>query len=84
MSADDLLARLRRPITRVNAEVTLLAEAALQAADKIERLHAQIAQMRREHNAEIREIERDARHEILDAVAEERWKVTQGDKYGSY
>lgn len=73
MSTDDLLARLRRPITRVNAEVTLLAEAALQAADKIERLHAQIAQMRRDHNAEIR-----------DAAAEERWKAAQGDEYGSY
>ncbi len=84
MSTDDLTARLRRPITRVNAEVTLLAEAASQAAAEIERLHAQIAQMRRDHNAEIREIERDARAEIREAAAEERWKAAQGDEYGSY
>lgn len=77
MSTSDLTARLRRPITRVNAEVTLLAEAALQAADEIERLHAQIAQMRRDHAREIREIERDA-------ATEERWKAAQGDEYGSY
>lgn len=55
-----------------------------QAADEIERLHAQIAQMRRDHNAEIREIERDARHAIRDAAAEDRWKAAQGDEYGSY
>ena len=77
MSTEDLTARLRRPITRVNAEVTLLAESASQAADEIERLHAQIAQMRRDHAKEIREIERDA-------AAEERWKTAQGDEYGSY
>jgi hypothetical protein len=40
--------------------------------------------MRRAHNAEIREIERDARHAIGDAAAEERWKAAQGDEYGSY
>lgn len=84
MTTEDLLARLRRPITRVNAEVTLLCEAALAAANEIERLHAQIVQMRRDHNAEIRETERDARAEIRDAVAEERWKAAQGDEYGSY
>jgi hypothetical protein len=55
-----------------------------EAAAEIERLHAQIAQMRRAHNAEIREIERDARHAIGDAAAEERWKAAQGDEYGSY
>lgn len=84
MSAPDLLTILRRPITRTNAEVALLCEAALKAADEIERLTERIAQMRREHNAEIREIERDARAEIREAVSEERWKAHQLDDYGSY
>ncbi|MCD6674894.1 MAG: hypothetical protein LT106_18830 [Burkholderiaceae bacterium] len=64
--------------------MALLAEAALAAANEIERLHAQIAQMRSDHNKEIRELERDARAEIRDAVAEERWNAAQGDEYGSY
>ena len=36
----DLIERLRRPVTRINAEVALLAEAAGTAADEIERLTA--------------------------------------------
>lgn len=55
-----------------------------EAAAEIERLHERIAQMRREHNAEIREIERDARAEIRDTVSEERWKAAQSGEYGSY
>ena len=39
MSAD-VLTRLRRPITRMNAEVTMKCETALEAADEIERLRA--------------------------------------------
>lgn len=38
----DLIERLRRPVTRINAEVALLAEAAGTAADEIERLTAEL------------------------------------------
>lgn len=72
----DLIARLRGPTPSIPAM--------RDAADEIERLHAQIDRMRRDHNAEIREIERDARHAVIDAAAEERWKAAQGDEYGSY
>ena len=37
----DIIERLRRPIVRVNAEVALLCEAAIRAADEIERLRAE-------------------------------------------
>lgn len=72
----DLIARLRGVAPSIPAM--------RDAADEIERLHAQIAQMRRDHNKEIRELERDARAEIRDAVSEERWNAIQGDEYGSY
>ena len=83
--ADRLRASVRhRAYDGDSAERSVCAKQMLEAAAEIERMHAQIAKMRRDHNAEIREIERDARHAIGDAVAEERWKAAQGDEYGSY
>jgi hypothetical protein len=70
---DDMLLRvLRKPVTRVNAEVTLLAEYAASAADRIEALKRQL-----------REAERDARDDAKSASAEAVWRERQGDEYGS-
>lgn len=44
----DIIERLRRPIVRVNAEVALLCEAAIRAADEIERLTAERDEARAE------------------------------------
>lgn len=79
MTAPTLLERLRRPITRVNADVALLCEAALEAAKQIESLQAQNTSLR----DDLRESERSAREEIRGAVAEARWQAQQGEDYGS-
>lgn len=50
-----------------------LREARALRSDEIKRLRQQVKDMAQE----IRDTARDA-------AAEERWKVTQGDKYGSY
>lgn len=42
----DIIERLRRPVTRINAEVALLAEAAGTAADEIEALRVALRDMR--------------------------------------
>jgi len=42
----DIIERLRRPIVRINAEVALLCEAAIRAADEIERLRTELRDMR--------------------------------------
>lgn len=47
---------------------------------EINRLKEQISRMHKEHNEEIREMNRDAR----DAVAEARWQARQGEDYGSW
>lgn len=46
MSAPTLLERLRRSITRVNADVTLKCEAALEAATEIQRLQGEAKVLR--------------------------------------
>lgn len=58
--AIDLIERLRRPIVRVNAEVALLCEAAIQAADEIERLT----------KSEQIEAQIEARDALLDFISE--------------
>lgn len=49
-----------------------------EAADEIDRLNGVIKQMR----ADEREAEREARNEIRDAVAEERWAVRERSDAG--
>ncbi len=49
-----------------------------EAADEIDRLNGVIKQMR----ADEREAERDARNEIRDAVAEERWAARERSDAG--
>lgn len=76
MPVPTLIERLRRPITRVNAEVTLLCEAALEAADTIERLRK-----------ELRDQEREFQREARDIASEARWSVqadADGHPYGTY
>lgn len=72
-----LVASLRQPVTRLNAEVTLLAERALSAADEIERLERQVDRLRED----LRDSEREARAEIRDAVAEAEHRGRMGDDY---
>lgn len=70
-----LLTVLRRPVTRTTAEVTLLAEYALAAADRIEQLKRQL-----------RQSEKDAADDARAAATEAYWQgkqETTGD-YGSY
>lgn len=58
---EDLAERLRTAVartTRLNAEVTLLCEAALAAADELERLRAQLADLNMPSSKE----QREARH----------------------
>lgn len=76
MPAPTLLERLRRPITRVNAEVTLLCEAALEAADTIERLRKELRDQEREFQREARDIAAEARFQ-------ERAEAN-GEPYGTY
>lgn len=73
MAEPTLLERLRRPITRVNAEVTLLCEAALQAANEIERLRKELRDQEREFQREARAI-----------AAEARMQERLGGDYGGY
>ena len=54
----DIVARLRRPVTRVNAEVALLCEAALAGADEIEALRAALAKRQEVEAADIAEMAR--------------------------
>lgn len=71
---DEMLLRvLRRPVTRTTAEVTLLAEYAQSAADRIEQL-----------KRELREARADARDAAAGAATEARWQERQGEEYGSY
>lgn len=51
-----------------------------EAADAIDHLHRQIAQLQQDMRDEQREAQRDARS----AVAEARWQASQGEDYGSY
>lgn len=71
-----------------------LGEIGKQAAQVIERLERErdqaIGQAKvnaqtviRQAN-EMRKMERDFRAELRDAVAEDRWKTSQGEDYGSY
>ena len=76
MATPTLIERLRRPVTRINAEVTLLAEAALQAADEIERLRKEMRDQEREFQREARDIAAEAR---FSAQAE-----ADGVPYGTY
>lgn len=76
MATPTLIERLRRPVTRINAEVTLLAEAALQAADEIERLRKEMRDQEREFQREARDIAAEAR---FSAQAE-----ADGRPYGTY
>ena len=76
MTAPTLIESLRRPVVRVNAEVALLAEAALRAADEIERL-------RKELRDQEREFQREAREIAAEAAYEERCRAS-GEPYGSY
>ena len=75
-----LLRVLRKPVTRTDAEVTLLSEYAQSAADLIEQQDRVIAQLRKD----LRDEEREARHAVQSAVAEDRWARAQGEEYGSY
>ena len=75
-----LLRVLRKPVTRTDAEVTLLSEYAQSAADLIEQQDRVITQLRKDLRDEQREAQRAAR----DAVAEDRWARAQGEEYGSY
>lgn len=52
----------------------------LEAADAIDYLHGQIAQLRQD----MREEQREAQREVRDAVAEARWQAGQGEDCGSY
>ena len=79
--ARDLLLRvLRRPVTRTDADVTLLSEYAQAAADLIEQQDRVIAQLRKD----LREEQREAQRSVREAVAEDRWARAQGEEYGSY
>jgi len=40
--------------------------------------------LRREHNREMHEAEREFSCEARDIAAESRWQATQGDDYGAY
>lgn len=51
-----------------------------EAADAIDYLHGQIAQLRQD----MREEQREAQREVRDAVAEARWQASQGEDHGSY
>ena len=75
-----LLRVLRRPVTRTDADVTLLSECAQAAADLIEQQDRVIAQLRKDLRGEQREAQRSVR----EAVAEDRWARAQGEEYGSY
>lgn len=74
-----LAARLRLLAT---AEPALAPERTLmlEAAEAIDYLQAQVDQQRRDAIEE----QRDANRAIRDAVAEDRWRGSQGDEYGSY
>lgn len=61
----DLIERLRRPVTRINAEVALLAEAAGTAADEIEELKHDLNEYRRIVKEQTAEIER-LRERVMD------------------
>lgn len=75
-----LLRVLRRPVTRTDADVTLLSEYAQAAADLIEQQDRVIAQLRKD----LREEQREAQRSVREAVAEDRWARAQGEEYGSY
>ena len=75
-----LLRVLRKPVTRTDAEVTLLSEYAQAAADLIEQQDRVIAQLRKD----LREEQREAQRSVREAVAEDRWARAQGEEYGSY
>lgn len=62
---NDLIERLRRPVTRINAEVALLAEAAGTAADEIEELKHDLNEYRRIVKEQTAEIER-LRERVMD------------------
>lgn len=47
-------------------------------------LTALILREREEHKAALRQVHNNARSDIHDAVAEERWREHQGEDYGSY
>lgn len=64
---------LLRPVTRTNAEVTLLAEYAAVAVQRIQKL-----------KRELREAREDAREAAAGAATEARWQERQGAEYGSY
>ncbi len=79
--ARELLLRvLRRPVTRTDADVTLLSEYAQAAADLIEQQDRVIAQLRKD----LRDEQREAQRSVREAVAEDRWARAQGEEYGSY
>jgi len=75
-----LLRVLRRPVTRTDADVTLLSEYAQAAADLIEQQDRVIAQLRKD----LRDEQREAQRSVREAVAEDRWARAQGEEYGSY
>lgn len=75
-----LLRVLRRPVTRADADVTLLSEYAQAAANLIEQQDRVIAQLRED----LREEQREAQRSVREAVAEDRWARAQGEEYGSY
>lgn len=62
-----LLRVLRRPVTRTDADVTLLSEYAQAAADLIEQQDRVIAQLRKD----LREEQREAQRSVREAVAED-------------
>jgi len=80
ISRELLLRVLRRPVTRTDADVTLLSEYAQAAADLIEQQDRVIAQLRKD----LREEQREAQRSVREAVAEDRWARAQGEEYGSY
>lgn len=82
-----LLRVLRKPVTRADAEVTLLSEYAHSAADLIEDLDRQLAQRTAHMNQllkDLRDEQREAQRSVREAVAEDRWARAQGEEYGSY
>lgn len=80
INRDLLLRVLRRPVTRTDADVTLLSEYAQAAADLIEQQDRVIAQLRKD----LRDEQREAQRSVREAVAEDRWARAQGEEYGSY
>lgn len=73
-----LLRDLQGKVTR--GEPALIGSALGDAANEIEQLRAQVAEMRKRHSEDIRDLQREMR----DAVIEERWAAQQGGDYGSY